>query len=350
MGIVEQYLLQLNTERRRWRRAVAILTALSLLVALTTGWNLRMTAITIANSASCGVEEHQHSEECVQDGRLVCGKQSHVHNTGCYSDPEADAESWSDWKQMFDDYPYTGDLRTDLVGIAKTQVGYTESLMNYEADEDGVRHGYTRYGQWYGAPYNDWSAMFVSFCLHYAGADPGEHPSSSGASSMAELWKKQGKFTPAGEHIPQSGDIVFFNNNTVGIVAEVFNATFCVIRGDWEDGVRSGFMPFADPTIVGWGITGGQGKLPEQEVPQEKPDVNTNTNINVAPTNPQEEFPVMIVVAGAMALLAAAGVVVLVILNKKGILFAAEEEQDSVEENEPCEKEETDKEDTDMEA
>ena len=54
MSIVEQYLLQLNTEKRRWQRAVLILTALSLVVALATVWNLRMTGITIANSATCG--------------------------------------------------------------------------------------------------------------------------------------------------------------------------------------------------------------------------------------------------------------------------------------------------------
>ena len=67
MSFIEQYLLQLNTEKRRWRRAVAILTALSLIVALVTVWNLRMTGITIANSASCGCEEHQHTEECMQE-------------------------------------------------------------------------------------------------------------------------------------------------------------------------------------------------------------------------------------------------------------------------------------------
>ena len=58
MSFIKQYMLQLNTEKRRWRRAVVILTALSLIVALVTVWNLRMTGVTIANSASCGYEEH----------------------------------------------------------------------------------------------------------------------------------------------------------------------------------------------------------------------------------------------------------------------------------------------------
>ena len=63
-------------------------------------------------------------------------------------------------------YVNTGDQRKDIVGVALTQVGYTESVRNFEVDDTGIRHGYTRYGDWYGVPYSDWSATFVSFCLH----------------------------------------------------------------------------------------------------------------------------------------------------------------------------------------
>ena len=189
MGIVEQYLLQLNTEKRRWRRSVSILTVLSLVVALVTVWNLRMTGVTIANSASCGCGEHQHTEDCLQDGVPICGKEEHLHNTSCYSNPKADIETSLDWQKMFANYPYTGVLREDLVGIAKTQVGYTESRLNFEVDDTGQRKGYSRYGAWYGAPYNDWSAMFVSFCLDYAGADTEKFSYSSGASAMQPLFR-----------------------------------------------------------------------------------------------------------------------------------------------------------------
>ena len=255
MRFIEQYLLQLNTEKRRWRRAVAILTALSLIVALVTVWNLRMTGVTIANSASCGYEEHQHTEDCMQQNVLVCALPEHIHKAGCYSDPKADTETLLDWQTMFADYPYTGVLREDLVGIAKTQVGYTESQLNFEASDGGIRRGYTRYGAWFGAPYNDWSAMFVSFCLNYAGANPSEFPASSGASTMAKLWKTHGKYFPVGDYTPQSGDIVFFNNNTAGIVTEVFNTAFCVIRGDVQNTVTNDTMFLSDPFIVGWGST-----------------------------------------------------------------------------------------------
>ena len=73
MGIVEQQLLQLKNEKRRLRRAAAILAVLSLLVATGVSWKLHMTGITIANGATCGREEHQHTEECATEKVLICG-------------------------------------------------------------------------------------------------------------------------------------------------------------------------------------------------------------------------------------------------------------------------------------
>ena len=253
MGIVEQYLLQLKIEKRRWWRSAVVLTALSLLVAIGVSWNLRMTGITLVNDACCGCEEHQHTEECYQDA-IQCEYEEHIHSITCYSNPQADVENQLDWQEMFAGYPYTGDLHKDLVGIAKTQVGYAESVLNFEADDDGVRHGYTRYGEWYGAPYNEWSAMFVSFCLNYAGADLTEYPINSGADTMAGLWDKQGKYAPVGQYVPVSGDLVFFKDNTVGIVIEVQSAAIYVIGGDVGDAVSGSIISLNDESIAGWGM------------------------------------------------------------------------------------------------
>ena len=286
MGIVEQYLLQLKIEKRRWRRATGVLTVLSILVAVGVSWNLRMTGITLVNDACCGYQEHRHTEECLGKNTLVCeyeykeslaefaelsdiqhihmdecyqwayqcGYEEHIHSITCYSNPKADVENQLDWQEMFADYPYTGELHKDLVSIAKTQVGYVESALNFEADDDGVRHGYTRYGAWYGAPYNEWSAMFVSFCLNYAGADLTEYPISSGADTMAGLWNTQGKYAPFGQYVPGCGDLVFFRDNTVGIVAEVQNATIYVIAGDVNDTVSGSVLSLKDESIDGWGM------------------------------------------------------------------------------------------------
>ena len=72
MGIVEQFVIQLNKKKQRFRRAVTVLTLLSLVVMMTVTWNLRQTGITLANDASCGYKEHQHNEECPMEKVLIC--------------------------------------------------------------------------------------------------------------------------------------------------------------------------------------------------------------------------------------------------------------------------------------
>ena len=184
MSFIEQYLLQLNTEKRRWRYAVVILTALSFIVALVTVWNLRMTGVTIANSASCGYEEHQHTDECSQN---ACGVAEHIHSLSCYSDPSADVETAKIWEATL---PY--DLgrywSENVARIALSQLGVTESEKNFILAEDGLtKLGITRYGQWYGNPYGDWSAMFAAFCLHYADVPQDAIPWSPGVYNMMQL-------------------------------------------------------------------------------------------------------------------------------------------------------------------
>ena len=72
MGIVEQFVQQLNKKKQRFRRTVTVLTVLSLVVMMTVTWNLRQTGITLANDASCGYKEHQHNEECPVEKVLIC--------------------------------------------------------------------------------------------------------------------------------------------------------------------------------------------------------------------------------------------------------------------------------------
>ena len=254
--ILGEGLRKLIRMRVRKTRMVAILLVLSLVVSLDVFWVLRQPGWTLAGDADCKRLEHTHDDVC-QSGEIPCTLEEHVHSIECYSDDTADAESLLTWQNMFRNYPYTGNLREDLVGIAKTQVGYSESTRNFEVGSDGNRRGYTRYGAWYGAPYSDWSAMFVSFCLNYAGTDPEEAPRNSGANSMAESWRKLGKYAPAGSYVPTAGDLVFFTDNTVGIVIDVHNATFYVVRGDINNAVRTDVVALSDASIAGWGLLTG---------------------------------------------------------------------------------------------
>ena len=76
--------------------------------------------------------------------------------------------------------------------MAKSQIGYTQSGRNYEVDDAGGKHGYTRYGAWYGYPYSEWCAMFASFCLHYAGVAQADVPYAAGCAyrDVCEIGKR----------------------------------------------------------------------------------------------------------------------------------------------------------------
>ncbi len=254
--VLGESLRKLRKIRVRKTRMIAIVLVLSLVVSLDVFWWLRQPGLTLAGDADCGIVEHTHDDSC-QGTETPCNLIEHIHDISCYSDDTADVETQLDWQKMFADYPYTGNLRSDLVGIAKTQVGYTESTLNFLVGSDGIRRGYNRYGAWYGTPYADWSAVFVSFCLHYAGADPSATPGNTGANSMAETWKSLGKYASIGEYTPTAGDLVFFNNNTVGIITERNAFTFCVIRGDVGQAVQSDVVALTDASIAGWGLTTG---------------------------------------------------------------------------------------------
>lgn len=186
-------------------------------------------------------EAHEHTEDCVEE-LYLCGKEEHTHQIDCYSDPDADVETQLDWQWMFAGYD-TDDLPHDLVLLAKSQVGYTESRLNFRVDHEGERHGYTRYGAWYGVPYSNWSALFVSFCLHYAGAEDMEDLYNTGANSMAKAFAFEDRFVPAGEFVPQPGDLVFFRNNTVGIVADIYGYMCLPPTYSFKSGISSGLPP-----------------------------------------------------------------------------------------------------------
>ena len=186
--------LSVIKEVKSWKqRIAAMLPIISLLVVITVFWGLKLTGITLAGDAFCGFDEHEHSASCYSEGNTVpiCGFEEHIHIPSCYSDITADVESAEDWEATLPTFDNHTTLERVLY-VAETQLGYQESELNFVVDENGERHGYTRYGEWYGNPYGDWSAMFASFCLRYAGI---EHvPINSGAEAMRIAWKESGLY------------------------------------------------------------------------------------------------------------------------------------------------------------
>ncbi|MGI6264223.1 MAG: vWA domain-containing protein [Acutalibacteraceae bacterium] len=75
--------------KRIWRALIGPLSVLTLLI--TVGC-LTLPAATQEREPICGLQEHIHTADCVdEDGQLVCGLQEHTHTEACYadrSDPE----------------------------------------------------------------------------------------------------------------------------------------------------------------------------------------------------------------------------------------------------------------------
>ena len=429
MGIVEQYLLQLNTEKRRWRRAAAILAVLSLFVATGVSWNLRMTGVTIANGATCGQEEHQHTEECAMEKVLICGyeivpedpteppteestepptevpteapsedpteapteepteapteepteapteapteppaeepteapteepteapaKESseevpeaqdetvldtlanmaselfsgfalranaaevppeepteetasehvhtdecyeivwlceleeHIHELSCYSDATADVETAPIWEASLP--VLTHNWADDLVQIARNQMGCGESERNYIVAEDGeTRNGITRFGQWYGNPHGDWSAMFTLFCLYYAEVPQSAVPWSPGVYNMMRLMENAQIFQLPDENLGTKGNLLFLDTDSNGnadrimIVCGSSGGQCTVIGGDWEDKVATISIQASDTRILGYVNI---SQLQESRNAPQEPEVSE-------PTEPEEELP-----------------------------------------------------------
>ncbi len=115
----------------------------------------------------------------------------------------------------------TGNQAEDIVAIAKSQVGYSETS-----------DGGTVYGAWWGKETNlgdyttvSWCAVFANWCANQAGFGMNEayDRNSAKADSLFSFLKKNCKYDTSFKSNPQPGDYIFFANSsgTVGHVAIV---------------------------------------------------------------------------------------------------------------------------------
>lgn len=195
--------------RKRWKQAALFLACV---VVFSTTYALILPAITLEQDTFCETEVHSHNEDCMEktlicalqetepdhvhtgecwSEKLICQETEHVHTDECYSDRKADLETADDWQKTLQNLELSGNAAGDSVRIAQSQLGYQESRLNYAVDENNVRHGYSRYNQWFynllkqyqsdtgngkdltsedlPGLYDDWSVRFVQFVLTQAG-------------------------------------------------------------------------------------------------------------------------------------------------------------------------------------
>lgn len=255
------YLSQLrknNSLRAGIRQTVLIL---SLLVILVVFWWLKLTGITLAGEAFCGKTEHNHSQGCAANG---CDLGEHIHDATCYSNVKADLETAEDWELTLAGLHRSQVTAENVVAVATSQLGYAESILNFQVDTHGVRRGITRYGQWYGNPYGDWQAMFVSFCLYYAGLE--DLPANAGVESMRLEWAEAGLYRAEAYYAPRVGDLLFLTDDGtkaggVGIITDYDASNVTVIRGDVDGQVAQMTYSLTDGTVLGYGTVPEQSAL-----------------------------------------------------------------------------------------
>lgn len=142
------------------------------------------------------------------------------------------------------DVPLTGDGRVDIVNIALSQYGYSES--NNPDNLQGMQHGIynnTEYGNWYGVQ-SMWCAMFTSWCAHNAAISQDVIPPHAYTASGLLWFMDRGQShtrseVASGKYIPQPGDLIYFhfphNNsivNHVGIVIGYFDGYVYTVEGN----------------------------------------------------------------------------------------------------------------------
>ena len=158
------------------------------------------------------------------------------------------------WEKSVRDVELTGNWARDLVAIARSQLGYAESDRNFIIDKNGFVHGFTRYGAWYGAAYANWCAMFVSFCMYYAGIPGDQVPYEAGCEAWIKKFDRLDVYHTK-QYQPQPGDIVFLTfeeNSHVGIVSSVNGDAFSTIEGNVGKAVVRHDYHLSDGEIEGF--------------------------------------------------------------------------------------------------
>ena len=138
----------------------------------------------------------------------------------------------------------TGNPRTDIVAVAKSQVGYQEGgSVNQLSGEVYGGVNFTECGAWYGLQ-DMWCAMFVSWCANLAGVSVDTIPSHSYTPDGLSWFAERGLAYSRAEvqsrkYTPKPGDLIYFKSsrnakltNHVGIVTAYSDGRIYTVEGN----------------------------------------------------------------------------------------------------------------------
>ncbi len=135
------------------------------------------------------------------------------------------------WETLADEVPLSGNWRNDLMGLAKSQVGYAEE-----------KSGMTFYTRWAGIEEPvDWSAIFVAWAADYIGLDEKKFPQAFDVEDLIEKMRKVNAYKRISRaNYPNYGDIAFVEledeqgekYTLVGIIVHISDGDASIVHGD----------------------------------------------------------------------------------------------------------------------
>ena len=173
----------------------------------------------------------------------------------------------------------TGNQRTDLVNVARSQLGYHEGNNTSQLHgESSGSSNYTEYGYWYGTQvqgnsggsYYAWCAYFISWCARQAGIPTSIISNASYAcAGMDNGDFKNLDYYARGSYTPKVGDLVFFcweGNSScwdhVEIVIGVDSSNVTTLGGNTStNNVKKRSWNLSNSYIRGYGVPKYTSKL-----------------------------------------------------------------------------------------
>lgn len=140
-------------------------------------------------------------------------------------------------------------MNTKIINIAKEEIGYKEGKNNDN-----------KYGIWYGMNHASWCNIFVSWCAHNAKIGTNIIPKEAYVPTTLKWFKNNKQYHERGKYTPNTGDIIFFDNNYnkevdhIGLVEKLSGNIVYTIEGNADDMVKRKEYELSSNKILGYGV------------------------------------------------------------------------------------------------
>jgi hypothetical protein len=162
-------------------------------------------------------------------------------------------------------------IAAQRIGIAETSPAYNDMLKVYN-DHKPLARGYRL------KPRDPWCAAFVSVVAILADCTD-IIPTEVSCGEMLKAFRASGNYTENDDHVPNPGDVIFYNWDNapqdgenvgypdhVGIVHEVRDGVIDITEGNFSNMVKARLIAVGDPRIRGYGLPDYKSKATPESV------------------------------------------------------------------------------------